>query len=371
MLLIVLPLLLSSCSLFRPSPERQCRKAEGHIAKALRICPEAANLRTDTLTIHLPGDSSSGERLWTDADLDSVLAGCQQLREALDAERQLTEITNGVASRIVSRQQRALDSLRTALATKGRTSAGGEGVDRLRRSLCRFPDIHDSTELYELRITYSDSGPLYTIHVFDRTASVAHTTQPIVRGPVTVQDSANGWLVAGTILGGIGWLVAVVLFLMFKSERHLRLNPPRTMKKILPLLLPLLLPFCARAQSIPLITNVYPSPDGTSTLELRGLFHDADTVLVQVYHDSDVITEEVRIYTWAIALGQYPWYVLKFTADHQRVKYLYIFELNSSGIEYVPEITIDFAREGNLLLYKPSDGKPDFLQFDVGLSRKH
>lgn len=126
----------------------------------------------------------------------------------------------------------------------------------------------------------------------------------------------------------------------------------------------------ATAQAPPIITDQYPSPDGGRTLELRGLFAGADTVLVQVYHDSDLLAEEVRIYTWALALGTHDWYVIKFTAAGHRVKYLYILELADGVIEYVPEITIDFDREANLLLLKPASGKPDFLQYDVGLARK-
>jgi len=121
---------------------------------------------------------------------------------------------------------------------------------------------------------------------------------------------------------------------------------------------------------IPLITDLYPSPDGTRSLELRGLFVGADTVLVQVYHDSDVLYEDVRTHTWSLTLGTYDWYSIKFTAQGGSEKYLHIHELCDGAIEYVPEIVIDFNRTGNLILYKPSDGKPDFLQLDVGLSRR-
>jgi len=142
---------------------------------------------------------------------------------------------------------------------------------------------------------------------------------------------------------------------------------------LLTLLTPLVLG--ANAQNIPLLTDLYPA-QGHRALELRGLFADADSVLLQVYHDSDLITETPCEHTWSLTLGNHDWYILKFTAppNHKngspRVKYLGIFELNSQGIEYVPEIIIDFSREGNMLLIKPSDGKPDFLQMDVGLSRK-
>lgn len=132
----------------------------------------------------------------------------------------------------------------------------------------------------------------------------------------------------------------------------------------------LLLATLARPQFIPVITEQEPSPDGTSTLHLQGFFREADSVYVQVYHDSDVITEEVRFYTWALTLGTYPWYCIKFTDARGRVKYLWVLELSSAHIEFVPPIEIDFGRNGDLLLVKQSDGKPDFLMIDVGLGRK-
>ena len=143
------------------------------------------------------------------------------------------------------------------------------------------------------------------------------------------------------------------------------------MKTILPLLL---LVACTTpaplVQQPPVITETEPSPDGTRSLHLQGFFRDADTVFMQVYHDGDVLAEEVRLFTWALTLGEHPWYVVKFTDTMHRVKYLSVFELSDRTIEFVPPIEIDFDRTGNILLVKPSDGKPDFLQIDVGMSRK-
>jgi len=146
------------------------------------------------------------------------------------------------------------------------------------------------------------------------------------------------------------------------------------------LLLPLLLAGCvsqrtytdAHPGGIPILTEIYPTPDGSTVLELRGLFSGSDTVFVQVFHDGEELTpeREVRIYSWALTLGEYDYYDIKFTDEQGRVKYLSIHELCDGVIEYVPEIIIDFDRTGNLLLFKPSDGKPDFLQLDAGLSRR-
>lgn len=140
------------------------------------------------------------------------------------------------------------------------------------------------------------------------------------------------------------------------------------MKHLLLLLfLPLLLATSASAQTL-LETTVEPRP-GQCILDVRGIFRGSDTVLVQVYHDSDVLAEEVRIYNWAITLMDNAYYVIKFTDEQDRVKYLYILELSDDQIEFIPPIEVDFNVAGNLVLIKPRDRQPDFMLFDVGMSR--
>lgn len=109
---------------------------------------------------------------------------------------------------------------------------------------------------------------------------------------------------------------------------------------------------------------------GDRALTITGLFHDADTVLVQIYHDSDVVHEEVCINTFSFTLGQYHHYVLKFTDAQLRVKRIYIVELSDNQLEWLPPIEIDFSTTGNVLYLKQRDGKLDFQEFDVGMSRK-
>jgi len=138
------------------------------------------------------------------------------------------------------------------------------------------------------------------------------------------------------------------------------------MKHLL-LFLPLLLALNTSAQTL-LETTVEPRK-GERVLNVQGLFRGADTVLVQVYHDSDVLAEELRIYTWAFSFGTHEHYIIKFTDNAQRVKYLYILELSDDQIEFIPPIEVDFTVAGNLVLVKPRDRKPDFMLFDVGMSR--
>lgn len=109
--------------------------------------------------------------------------------------------------------------------------------------------------------------------------------------------------------------------------------------------------------------------DGVRALNLHGFFRDADTVLVQVYHDSDVLYEEVHVRTWSITLSSFHYYVLKFSDGFGRVKRIYIAELSDNQIEFFPPIEIDFDTPGNVLYLKQRDGKLDWQEFDVGMSR--
>lgn len=106
------------------------------------------------------------------------------------------------------------------------------------------------------------------------------------------------------------------------------------------------------------------------SLVLHGLFQGADTALVQVYHDGEELMAEPFVGTWNLTLGAYEHYVVKFTDARRRVKRLYIVELSDDLIEFYPPVEIDFDRVGNLLLLKQSTGKPDWQEFDVGLSRQ-
>lgn len=109
---------------------------------------------------------------------------------------------------------------------------------------------------------------------------------------------------------------------------------------------------------------------GERTLQLTGLFQGADTVLVQVYHDGEVLSDQVAVRTFSLTLGTFDYYVIKFTTADRRTKRVYILELSDDMVEFYPPIEVDFDRTGNLVLIKQSSGKPDWLEYDVGMSRK-
>jgi hypothetical protein len=178
--LLAIAVLLVACN--------PCRKAQGLLNKAVRICPEMAQLRTDTLRTTLPGDSTAGNVDYYGEDLDSVAAACSQLQEALLAERELYRISIDAASRVVLRTRLQVDSLKKVLASK-RTA-----VDRLRGDLCLFPSVYDSTALHRLRIWSIPSGMDYDLLDYPREVEQVHTVPQVTQGPVIIRRHGPWWL---------------------------------------------------------------------------------------------------------------------------------------------------------------------------------
>lgn len=128
--------------------------------------------------------------------------------------------------------------------------------------------------------------------------------------------------------------------------------------------------FAGDAGAQTLLTTECLRKEGVRQLHLQGVFTDADSVLVQVYHDSDVLLEEVQYNGWSLTLGSFHSYTVKFTDAQRREKRLYILELSDDQVELVQGIEVDFSVVGNLALLKERDRQPDFLLFNVGTSRK-
>lgn len=111
--------------------------------------------------------------------------------------------------------------------------------------------------------------------------------------------------------------------------------------------------------------------EGERKLVITGVFTGADTVLIQIYHDGKELHSDVYAGTFMLEFGTYRYYVVKFTDAQLRVKYLYILELSDDLVEFYPPVEIDFDRQGNMALIKPTNQKPDWQEFDVGLGRKN
>lgn len=148
------------------------------------------------------------------------------------------------------------------------------------------------------------------------------------------------------------------------NARSREASTPR--KACLPLLLCLALQVGAQT---PIITDTE-RREGERALHLNGLFSGADTVYMQVYHDGDLLHDTVCINTWQVALHTHDYYILKFTDRWQRTKRIHFVELSDDQLEFFPPIEIDFDARGNAVYIKQRDRKPDWIEYDVGLSRK-
>lgn len=109
---------------------------------------------------------------------------------------------------------------------------------------------------------------------------------------------------------------------------------------------------------------------GERRLVLAGTIAGADSAYLQVYHDGKELYAEPIGRTWMLELGAYSYYSIKFTDPTGQIKRLYVHELSDDMVEFYPPMEVDFLRTGNLVLVKTSTGKPDWQEFDVGLSRK-
>lgn len=322
--LITISMLMAACS-----PARQCRRASGLVAKATRLCPEllTAQTRTDTVPVVMPGSSANGQAVYTKMQMDSVLAACQLLVYSA------AEHTDMLAP----------------------TPESKRAVTSLRSDLCSFEPISVADTNLLLRIWAEHGQVRYWYYVLPRIGhAVVKTTVPqVVIGNGAVPTGVAGWYRTSFWLLILAIAAYILLRFVGKGWSLLVLS-------IAP---------CAASAQVLLETQVE-ARKGERILNVQGFFRDADTVLVQVYHDSDVLTEEVRVLTWGFTLGAYESYILKFTDGRQRVKRLYILELSDDQVEFLPPIEVDFAVVGNLVLIKPRDRSPDFSLYNVGMSRK-
>ena len=125
LLLIPIALLLVACG----SPRKACRKAERHIAKAAMMCPEL--MRSADQGVVIPGDSVAVEQTYGQADIDSIMAGCDQLREALKSEQDLSVVIFNHYLRRPRVEQ---------------------AVAQVRRSACRYKPFRYEHELFTLNM---------------------------------------------------------------------------------------------------------------------------------------------------------------------------------------------------------------------------
>lgn len=128
-------LLLVACSSPRKASERACHRADRIMAKAevraAHRCPDAV-LRDSATT---RADSGTVQMHYRDADVDSVLAACDQLRDALRAERDLYES-------VMLQLARENVALRPTPPPAAPGIAARNALATLRSSVCDFQPIH-------------------------------------------------------------------------------------------------------------------------------------------------------------------------------------------------------------------------------------
>lgn len=173
------------------TPRKACERAQGHVNKAVMLCPDllTQHQRTDTISLTVPGDAGAGQATYTQAEMDSVVSLCNML-----VNRSLRHNTE---KRKEHEAQR--DALQLQVAT------AEQKLRALRAYVCRFDTVVVEDSLFSLRVWTSGNAIKYVYYVHPRTVSTAHTTtvprvnlrdQPCP--PVGVSD---GWRLWCIILG--------------------------------------------------------------------------------------------------------------------------------------------------------------------------
>lgn len=169
LLCCVAALMLAACHLPRKASERACRKAERHLARAVWLCPDILRHDSASVTFTLPGDSTATTLSFTDPVVDSVMAACEQLREALAAERDLylaalalqTErlrTQNTIRDTVVASRPRMPDPTTVRLQEFSR-----QAIEKLREDVCAFEPFSFTAGICTCSVRPGKNGPLITM----------------------------------------------------------------------------------------------------------------------------------------------------------------------------------------------------------------
>lgn len=206
-------LVLVACSGPRKASERACLKADRHMAKAAWLCPKVleADTTARTVTVELPGDTLQvAPKLAHSLDVDSILAACDQLREALAAERTLRELappSGGQPTPVVSRPP----AVPRALST-------------LQDRACQWEPFEVNHELAVLRLRPgSDGRPLITVEVKPRVATgECPPCPPVLKLERKVMQGVNPvWKTIGQVAIGVAALLLLsAALIVYLAWRH-------------------------------------------------------------------------------------------------------------------------------------------------------
>lgn len=344
-LALICLVLVTGCSPPRKAVDRRAYRANRVLVKAelkaARICPECV-FRDTVVTV---ADTATAPLLFSDSmNVDSLLADCEQLREAMAAERELYLHVLATGDR----GQVKVEQLPPA--TRKATTA-------IRARSCTFDTLVYESSAVRVTVRPGPDAPL--LSVVEKPQRIP--CPPHVGKPVVVEKVVGvapwyrvfTWIVLGIMILSFLFLLVVSLKQHYGWAIALLLS---------------LAPMAANAQDWTRTTA--DRAEGERRLVLSGTIAGADSAYLQVYHDGDELYENVIGRTWMLELGAHADYGLKFTDGQGRVKRIALHELSDDMVEFYPPIEVDFDRVGNLVLIKQSTGKPDWQEFDVGMSKK-
>lgn len=315
-----------------------CHRAARLAKRAAMLCPEM--VARDTVHVTMPGDTVHTPSLeYAQADVDSILAACTQLAEALATERDLY-------AQLFHQPPDHQEQPRTVAPVA--TPPWAAALMHLRGLACRYEPF--SYENDRVRV-YSMGGDTPGVTIEIKPVAVDAACPPAINCD---EVGVSHWWRTVAIVNGI-WLLAVLLFR----------GRARLMAVLLPLLL---LPALASAQ-VPMEVVADRRP-GERSLMITGMLTGADSAYLQVYHDEMELHADIYVHTFSITLGTYDWYMLRFTDPDGRVKRVAIHGISDDMVQFLPPIEVDFDREGDLVLVQPSARKPMWLELDTRLSRR-
>lgn len=203
--LFLCAVLLMACG----GPRKACRKAARLQIRAAMLCPELLRVDTArrTATLQMPGDTTTAELPWSDPDLDSLLAACEQLREAFAADAELMRMER--------------DTLVARLLVRERPHAR-HAVRQVRAEACTFEPFTVHGRRSIVLVEPGDGQPKVTVVDLPVTEAVNCPPCP----PQTVLDTASPTRAVGWLwwLLVAGLLVALAVWMLRMNTRAWRLH---------------------------------------------------------------------------------------------------------------------------------------------------
>jgi hypothetical protein len=236
-------LMLASCVSSRKAEQRDRKKADRLIARAIAKYPGVLTPDSTTVAFHLPGDSAQQQARYTDPQIDSLLAACEQYAAALASERELYLLTRstpvGPPSSLGEGRQRdeAYPTKTTPVGPPSSLGGRGQGmevptpqrssaIDRIRQEACAFEPITATTLLCEATVEPGPNGPLLQLEQFPLDSILKAQCPPQVAfSPCEKSHVSNNWIVGFFIL--LILCIAMALILWNGIAKSIRSNTPQ------------------------------------------------------------------------------------------------------------------------------------------------